>query len=207
MKERPAIVFLSLMYAAGVIGIHWNLHPGFILLTPLNLLASLVIALSFHGPWTGSLTRFLALSYVLGFAAELFGVQTGLLFGEYTYGKVLGPRIWGTPVMIGVNWMLVSYSAGMAVNATGPGWSWPVRALAGAGLLVALDLFIEPVAIEHGFWTWTEGVVPLRNYLGWFLVALPIQAFFAYHFSGQKNKVGAVLFILQFAFFLILGLL
>ena len=193
-----------MMYVAGVIGIHWNVHPAFILLTPLNLVASLVIALHFHKKWTSRLSQFLVLSYVLGFTAELFGVQTGILFGDYTYGKVLGPKVWGTPILIGVNWMLVSYTVGMAVNAVATGWSWPWRAVAGAGLLVVLDLFIEPVAIAHGFWEWDGGEVPLRNYLGWFLVALPLQAFFAYHFSGQKNKVAALLFILQFAFFAIL---
>ena len=41
----------------------------------------------------------------------------------------------------------------------------------------------------------------------WFVVALPIQAFFAYHFKGQKNKVAAWLFGFQFAVFVILGAL
>lgn len=223
MAQRVAIGFLALMYLAGVVGIHWQVHPDFILLTPLNLFFSLVIALYFHQSWrkgvsTGQslkksefkrskLTWFLVLSYVLGFSAELFGVQTGILFGEYAYGPVLGPKIWGTPVMIGVNWMLVSYTTGMAVNAIGQQWSWPVRAVLGALLLVGLDLFIEPVAIAYDFWQWEGGVVPLRNYVGWFLVALPLQAFFAYHLKGQKNKVAAMLFIFQLAFFLLLFLL
>ncbi|MBK8491186.1 MAG: carotenoid biosynthesis protein [Saprospirales bacterium] len=205
MAQRVAIGFLALMYVAGVVGIHWRVHPDFILLTPLNLLFSLVVALYFHQNRSSRLTWFLVLSYFLGFSAELFGVQTGILFGEYAYGAVLGPKIWGTPVMIGVNWMLVSYTAGMVVNAVVPEWSWQVRAVLGALLLVVLDLFIEPVAMAYDFWQWEGGVVPLRNYVGWFLVALPLQAFFAYQFKGQKNKVAAMLFIFQFAFFLLLG--
>jgi putative membrane protein len=72
---------------------------------------------------------------------------------------------------------------------------------------VGLDLFIEPVAIAHGFWSWEGGAVPLRNYLGWFAVALPIQVFFARHFGGVKNKVAVALFIFQLGFFMALWLL
>jgi putative membrane protein len=206
-KQRQAILFLAVMYLAGIIGIYGNIHPEFVLLTPINLLASLLIALYFHGKWTARLTQFLILSYALGFLAELFGVQTGILFGDYSYGKVLGPKVWGTPFMIGINWMLLSYTVGMLVNEIGGRWRWPLRAVMGAALMVLLDLFIEPVAIEYGFWAWDGDSVPLRNYLGWFVVALPIQAFFAYHFKGQKNKVAAWLFVFQFAFFVILGAL
>lgn len=205
--EVRAISLLAMAYLAGVIGIRIPVHADFILLTPFNLLLSLVLALAFHSVWSSQLTTFLALSYVVGFGAELFGVQTGLLFGDYEYGKVLGPKIWGTPIMIGVNWMLVSYTIGMTVNAFGEKWSWPLRAVAGALLMVVLDLFIEPVAIKYAFWEWEGGVVPLRNYLGWFAVSLPLQAYFAYHFSGQKNKVAVALFIFQLLFFLFLALI
>jgi bisanhydrobacterioruberin hydratase len=206
MKQRFAILFLAVTYLAGVVGIAWPVHPDFVLLTPLSLLLSLGLALYFHPRWSPAMAWFLPLCYAVGFGAELFGVQTGLLFGDYAYGRVLGPKVWETPLMIGVNWILVSYTAGMAINAVAPGWRWPLRALAGSLLLVALDLFIEPVAIEYGFWSWEGGVPPLRNYLGWFAVALPLQAWFARHFEGQKNNVAAMLFIYQFLFFLVLSL-
>lgn len=205
--ETRAIAFLALAYLAGVAGIHFAVHASFILLTPFNLLLSLVLALVFHRGWTKEMSIFLALCYAVGFGAELFGVQTGLLFGEYAYGPVLGPKVWGTPLMIGVNWMLVSYTTGMTVNAIGGRWHWAGRAVAGALLMVILDLFIEPVAMAFNFWSWEGDVVPLRNYFGWFFVSLPLQAYFAFHFGEKRNKVAVALFIMQLAFFVLLGML
>jgi putative membrane protein len=206
ITEPRMIGFLCLTYLAGTVGIKAGVHPDFILLTPFNLLLSLVILLYNHPQWTRASIVFPFLAYGVGFGAELFGVQTGILFGEYTYLDVLGWKLWGTPLMIGVNWILVSYSAGAVINQVmerAPGW---LRAIAGSLLLVFLDIFIEPVAIEYNFWTWGGGTPPLQNYIGWFLVALPLQFFFAYKLKGVKNKVGVALFILQFLFFLVLGL-
>jgi bisanhydrobacterioruberin hydratase len=40
-----------------------------------------------------------------------------------------------------------------------------------AGLTVAFDAVMEPVAIALGYWTWTGGAIPLRNYAAWFLIS------------------------------------
>ena len=210
MEKRPnsrqAVWFLGSMYLFGLIGIGLPLHRDIVLLTPFNLLVSLGLALYFHIPWTIRSVSFFLLCYVLGFGAELFGVQTGLLFGEYQYGQVLGPKIWGTPLLIGANWMLLSYGGGCLSNLLWPGRSWIWRGVAAAALLVGLDLLIEPVAMTHGFWSWAGDTVPLRNYLGWFAVALPLQLYFAYFQGNIANKVAIALFFMQFAFFLLLGL-
>src|SRR6056297_2721763 len=44
---------------------------------------------------------------LIGTVAEAIGVQTGIIFGEYIYGSVLGPKIFDTPLMVGVMWALV----------------------------------------------------------------------------------------------------
>lgn len=206
MKEKSVLALLISMYLAGMAGIRFGVHPDFILLTPLSLLAAAFFALYFHRPKTRDLWIFVGFAYLWGFFAELFGVQTGILFGDYSYGRVLGIKVWETPLMIGVNWILVSYTTGVAISrlaGRAPKW---LRAILGAATLVLLDLFIEPVAIRYGMWSWEAGEVPLRNYLGWFLVALPVQAFFVYRLGLVVNKVALVLFVLQFAFFIFLGI-
>ncbi len=49
--------------------------------------------------------------------------------------------------------------------------------LATAAIAVVLDLFIDPVAVATGYWTWrVKGTVyygiPLLNYVGWFVLML-----------------------------------
>ena len=205
-QARLAVLVLAVLYAVGIVGILLPIHEDFILLTPFNLLVSLALVLWMHPRWDGHTLAFLFIAYFVGFGAELFGVQTGILFGEYTYGEVLGPRIWGTPLMIGVNWVMLGYSAGVIANHLMGQAHWLLRGLFAALLMVALDVLIEPVAIRYGFWSWEGDVVPLRNYLGWFLVAFPLQSLFSFWLAAVRNKVAIALFILQVLFFLILGI-
>lgn len=87
--ESLAIGVLSLLYLVGIIGIITSIHPDFILLTPVNLLLSFTIMIAFHPNKDRSIYYYLLSAYLVGFSAELYGVQTGILFGEYTYGRVL----------------------------------------------------------------------------------------------------------------------
>ncbi len=204
--EWIGILFLTIIYVVGLVGIAWPLSDQFILLTPVNLLVSLAVVLLFHPRWRRATPLILIVSYLVGFFAEWFGVQTGLLFGEYHYGPVLGPQWQGTPFMIGVNWMLLVYCSGITVNHLFGSRPWWGRGILAALLMVVLDVLIEPVAMELNFWQWAGNKVPLQNYLGWFLVALPLTLAFSRWHSGVRNKVAVALFLWQFLFFLILFL-
>jgi putative membrane protein len=205
--ESRSIAVLIILYAVGITGVALSIHPDFLLLTPVNLLISLVLVLYHHPQWSRSLWLFLPIAWLWGFAAELFGVQTGLLFGDYQYGRVLGWKVWDTPLMIGVNWAMLAYCTGITANhALGQAhWLW--RGLLASVLMVLLDVFIEPVAMRYDFWSWAGGAPPLQNYTGWFLVAFPLLSWFASIQTGRRNKVALVLLALQFIFFITLNVL
>jgi bisanhydrobacterioruberin hydratase len=206
-RESRAIAVLAILYAVGIAGVAFSIHEDFLKLTPVNLLVSLGIVLWLHPQWSRRSVFFLALCYIVGFGAELFGVQTGLLFGSYEYGDVLGWKVWDTPLMIGVNWMILAYCSGVTVNHLAPRRPWPARAIAAALIMVALDVLIEPAAMRYGFWSWENDAVPLQNYFGWFIVALPLLAFFAVWQEKIQNKAAVALLIMQFVFFLSLNVL
>ncbi len=206
-KEILAIGVLAILYTVGIIGVALPIHPDFILLTPINLLVSLSIMLAFHQIWTRQLILFLIAAYLVGFGAELFGVQTGLLFGAYRYGRVLGPKLWDTPLMIGVNWTLLSYAIGVTMNHLLPNGHWLLKGLLAALLMVGLDVLIEPVAIRYDFWSWHNGTPPLQNYWGWFWVSLPLLCIFTKTQRHVRNKVAIALFLLQILFFAALNIL
>jgi putative membrane protein len=53
---------------------------------------------------------------MIGFITEWIGVNTGMLFGQYTYGSVMGWGLGGVPFTIGCNWFVVVYASCVASN-------------------------------------------------------------------------------------------
>lgn len=199
------IIVLIILHLVGVVSLWWEVHPDFILLTPVNLLVTFGLVLANHRKPGLRLVAILLLAFLVGYAVELAGVNFGMLFGEYAYGPVLGPQYHGTPWMIGFNWAMLLYCSGVLANALLPGRHWGWRALLGAVLMTGLDFLIEPVAVHYNFWRWAETDIPLSNYGGWLLVSLALHALFQQLLPDVRNKAGVALFILQMLFFFILG--
>ena len=66
--------------------------------------------------------------------------------------------------------------------------------------MVLLDLMIEPVAIRLDFWHWQAEVIPLQNYLMWFLVALLMNWILTFNKFKFNMKLGFGLLISQVLF-------
>jgi uncharacterized membrane protein len=104
------------------------------------------------------------------------GVNTGWLFGAYAYGPVLGPKVWSTPLLIGVNWYIVTAICNEVVWRLLPQRTPNLLGAALAALgCTALDYLIEPGAIDLGYWTWADGLPPFKNYMDWFGVSFVIS--------------------------------
>lgn len=211
-KEKLIGINLIIVYIVGIVGILMPIHEDFILLTPINLLFSLSMVLLVHPTWNKQIITALIVAYCTGFGAEIAGVQTGLLFGEYQYGATLGPKIFGTPFMIGVNWAMLVYASSAIVNRHFTKVPIILKAAIGASFMVFLDLFIEPVAIKQDFWSWGETgynsfiVAPLQNYIVWWIIAFGLILFTLLFTRPFQNKIAELLYLLQLAFFIILNL-
>ncbi|MEZ4920155.1 MAG: carotenoid biosynthesis protein [Saprospiraceae bacterium] len=203
----PLTVFLLVSsYLTAIILIGFIGYTDFLNLTPFNLLMSMTLLLWGHQPRSTGLWNYLALAYSVGFVAELIGVSSGMVFGAYEYGPVLGWKIWGTPLLIGVNWAMVVYLGNELSNRVLPKGTTAVRVLVGATIPVALDWIIEPVAIHYNMWRWSDAVPPLHNYIGWFIISLILSYAYQRWIGFHKNRVAPLLLGLQILFFLILGL-
>jgi putative membrane protein len=123
----------------------------------------------------------LAIPFFLGFITEALGVNFGLIFGTYTYGENLGYKVFGVPLMICVNWALLT-----AITADVSKYiskNRLISALIGATLMTGLDLILEVSAPRFDFWEFEDGVVPIQNYIGWFITA------FIAHLGYQSFKI------------------
>ena len=198
------ITFLSLFHLIGLVGILSGPIPWILSLTPFNLLLAVGIMLFFHPKWDIGTVIFILLCYMVGLVFEIIGVNTGIIFGQYAYGPVLGWKLLETPLIIGVNWLLLIYSSSSLINILFQNTSKIVKALLAAILMVILDIIIEPVAIHLNFWQWEAASIPIQNYIAWFLISLMLTVSFQYLLGSVRNKVGAGLFIIQVLFFTLL---
>lgn len=194
---------LITVYIVGIIGFNipaWV--DWFRLLTPLNLLFSLVVMLAFHKHWSIPFLFYLVVIYCLGFAVEWAGVHTGEIFGVYEYKDALGPKLFDIPLIIGVNWVLLIYTTGTIAG------YWKVhfllQSVLGALLMTGIDLLIEPFAIKYGLWEWEAIAVPLQNYLAWFGISFFMLIPMLRYRWNESNKMAPVLYVLQLIFFSVL---
>ncbi len=192
-----------------LVGLYGFLTPAlellFIKLVPYHLLLMLGLMVFTVNDRSLGLIKFTAVVYLAGFFIEVIGVNTGQIFGDYIYGTALGIKLWATPLLIGVNWLILVYSTGVFLETYNFKSKWLFSAL-GAGILLGIDFLIEPVAIKFDYWSWFEGVIPVQNYLGWYIFSYCLFLFFSASNFNKKNKAAVVLLFAQLCFFLALNL-
>ena len=197
-----AMLILVMMHLVGIVGLLTPFQEFFRLLTPLNLLTSGFLLWLNHGDRSRSFFMFALTVFILGFGVEFLGVQYGFLFGSYSYGATLGPKLFGVPVIIGLNWLLVIYCIAVLTGSLNiPAFG---KIILGALLAVLMDTLIEPVAMRFDFWSWKNGIVPVQNYIGWFIVSAAMLFFFHVYKVKSENKLALPYFFIQLFFFLIL---
>jgi putative membrane protein len=170
LEHRYVKLFLIATFTLGLIGHTLEMTRGLMItLTPLILtLASVVVCYSFLR--TGNRTSFVwcITTFTITYFAEIIGVKTGVLFGTYHYGDILGFKLLGVPLIIGINWMLVILgSIALTQQIT---QNVLLTSLITGLLAVAFDYILEPVAISLGYWHWSGGTPPFKNYCTWFVL-------------------------------------
>ncbi len=206
MKAFKPHIIIYQLFAIGAIG-HAipSLLPYMLMLTPFVLVLTDFLALSpMLKHKNAKFFTWCIVTYAITFAVEVAGVKTGIIFGEYTYGKTLGPKLFDVPVVIGFNWVMVILGGIMLSRKI---FRHPLLWIIATGILAFIfDYALEPVAIKLDYWTWGGGVVPIKNYVAWFCVACIGAGLF--HVSRQKvtSDVPIHFFFVQFAFFIILNI-
>lgn len=202
MKHKAIIIsfLIVLFHLVGLLGFLGSYASLFKLLVPFHLLFMFALLVWSHPKPNWGFAQFVLLIYALGFLVEYVGVHSGLIFGWYHYGPTLGAKIADIPLLIGVNWVVLIYAAGVSVQYLPIANGWLKTVLA-AAILVLLDYLIEPVAIRFDYWSWAGNVVPLQNYAAWFGFSFLCLYVFSRGSFSKKNPVAIVLLLVQFLFF------
>jgi len=205
MNVRSVRIILVIWYLVGIAG--FLIHPFrslFQRLTPYGMVMAAVLLLYFQEP--KSLKNWIAFAAIalVGFVAELIGVNTQRLFGVYTYEDTLGLKLWNTPIVIALNWLVLIYCIAAMSKNIRDNWYFPVI---GAATMVAFDWIMEPVAIATGMWSWGVQEIPLNNYTDWFLISGFLFLMIRILKIEINNRIAVVLIAMQLVFFLSLNLL
>lgn len=125
------------------------------------------------------------------YAVELLGVTTGYPYGSFTYGVSLGPTVNGVPIFLPVLFVPLVVNAYLFVLLSRSGRqlsSWS-RALVVAGLVVLLDVILDPGAVSLGFWSYADPFwhgVSASNFAGWTVSAVITTLLLELGFNTEK---------------------
>jgi len=198
-------ILFVIFFAVGAAGLSYQYTRDlFIWLMPFSLLLSMGLMFWMHDKWKTKHIIIFLIIVLMGFFVEVAGVLTGVVFGEYSYGRALGFKILGTPPLIGLNWLMLIYAVYLIMNKLR--LHVILKILLGSSLMVVYDIIMEPVAINLDMWSWGAGTIPIQNYIAWFIISVVMLSIFYITRIKYRNKVAPWLFFIQMGFFLILNL-
>jgi putative membrane protein len=204
--EKYSVYFLYIIFSVGIVGHIIDYTFSLMLfLTPFTLLlANLVVIFPHIISKQKNILIWIFLVYAVTLTLEIVGVKTGLIFGEYEYGKVLGVEILEVPLIIGFNWTIICLSIATIIKDVKS--NLILKGFYAGFMAVFLDLFIEPIAIKLDYWTWSGGTIPLQNYFAWFVISFLAVAVLLGMKINLKNRIAFHYFFIQLMFFILLNI-
>ncbi len=203
-KTYFSIFLIWLVHISGLLGLLFYDFIFFASFTPINLFLTSLLLMVNQIKLHNKELLCIILIFWTGISVEFLGVNYGLLFGEYSYGKNLGPKLFEVPILIGMNWVILTVISGSISNYISKG-SKILSILLGSTLMLFIDFFIEPVAPMLDFWEFKNSIVPLSNYSGWFMTGLITQLLYQYLFKEKELKFSLNLYLAILVFFLFLN--
>ena len=198
-----SVSIIWLFHISGMIGISYGNKEFFLAFTPFNLLVSFVLLLINQKRFYSIELKSVFLIFIIGMVSEILGVNYGLIFGDYVYLDNLGVKILGVPVLIGLNWIILTFITGSLSSLIFK--NKYISVLLGAIFMILVDLLMEPVAPLLGFWIFDLPTVPLQNYIGWFVVGIITHSIYQFTISEKEFTYSINLIIVNVIFFAFLN--
>ncbi len=206
--DRPLQIklFFIIVYLVGILGmiIPYS-FPLFLRLTFLTLIVSSVGLFIFHQ--SNNIKKdiiIFAVIFFLGYTVEVLGVNTGLIFGSYQYGETLGIKLFKTPLLIGLNWLFLTYTA-LSISNKITKNSF-LQLIIAPTLMLVYDIVMEQLAPIMDMWSWTNSLIPIKNYIAWWLIGLLFAVILKRTKINTNNPLALLMFLCQFLFFVVLFL-
>jgi putative membrane protein len=204
-REPEIKKFILIFYCIGIAGMLIPYSSAFFkMLTPYTLVLMAVLLIAYHRGSEDLKSLFIFfMIFMASFIIEALGVNTGTIFGHYRYGSSLGVKLFNTPVIIGLNWALLTYITASIFEKYS--FSGIYKILLASMAMLAYDIILEQVAPSLNMWHWQNNKAPLQNYLAWFIIAIAFHAVFRLFKIKTLNNLSIYLYSSQVIFFIILS--
>ena len=198
--SKVSVFVIWLFHVCGMIGISYGNKDLFLSFTPVNLIISFFLLFVNQLQITRRELRSVFTIFLIGMICEILGVNYGYIFGDYVYLDNLGTKVFGVPILIGINWIILTFITG-SISSYIFKKNLKFSILTGAIFMILLDLIIEPVAPLLGFWIFDLPSVPLQNYVGWFLIGLATQFVYQKFVVNKEMPFSTNLLLANIVFF------
>ncbi len=169
--------------------------------------AFIVLSLTLHIIWTFSISKwifFILLTFSIWLITEIIWVNYWSAFWvEYIYwNKMVWTMVSWVPIFIPFFWTVFIYTW-YSMSSWFIKWLWmkewnlstlSLLILLDIIIVVSIDLFMDPIMVENGYWQWwgwwSYFGVPIRNFIWWgWIVLLSSWIFRTYEFITKKDNL------------------
>lgn len=138
---------------------------------------------------------YLLFTFLYALGIEYVGVRASWPFGERFYSNDLGFQIYSVPLVVPFIWIIMAHPVLVISRKVSKHWVF----LYGAISLTTWDLFLEPLMVDSGRWTWVvtgahvpfQPEIPLSNIFGWLLTGAGLIATLHLILPRDRQKIGA----------------
>jgi len=198
--KRFCIFLVWLINVSGFFGILSDQREFYLSATPYVLTLTVFILILNHNILQKDILKTTLFIILAGILVEILGVNYGLFFGEYKYGDTLGVKVFGVPIVIGLNWLMLSMISANFIDRIIKN-KLMLKILLSSILMVSLDVFIEKVAPALDFWKFDLSPVPLSNFIWWLIFSLIFHSLYFKYIKEKEYVVSTNLLIIHFLFF------
>tara|TARA_B100000941_G_scaffold141752_1_gene100468 strand:+ start:776 stop:1414 length:639 start_codon:yes stop_codon:yes gene_type:complete len=200
-KKNISIFIIWLVHISGFLGMVFYDLDFFAGFTSINLSLMSIIVFTNIKLTNKNQIFSLLLIFLVGMLSEFIGVNYGLIFGEYTYGNNLGFKLFGVPLLIGLNWVILTVICANIASILIKNSSILLMIILGTTLMLIMDFVMEPIAPKLDLWKFKNLVVPTSNYIGWLIISILTQAIYNIQFKEKEFKISLNLYTAIFIFF------
>ena len=200
-KKNISIFIIWLVHISGFLGMVFYDLDFFAGFTSINLSLMSIIVFTNIKLTNKNQIFSLLLIFLVGMLSEFIGVNYGLIFGEYTYGNNLGFKLFGIPLLIGLNWVILTVICANIASILIKNSSILLMIILGTTLMLIMDFVMEPIAPKLDLWKFKNLVVPTSNYIGWLIISILTQAIYNIQFKEKEFKISLNLYTAIFIFF------
>lgn len=193
MSPTPAVILLMIVYMASLIGFTTpHQQAWYLYYTPYFILLNVVMLFLYQRPKDKAMALFSGGTFLVAITVEAIAVNTHTLYGIYSFGESLGPKIASVPWALPFLWLLILGSTAVIAAQLLP--QKPAARVA-LGTVLSLGMFtlIAWVAPRLDFWFLEAGAL-WRYALVLGLVAALLQYLFVRGRVASDNRVAGYLY-------------